>query len=145
MMTAVMFAHRVMAQDVPAHSVPMTETDNIFLVMWRQVISNPASMLHCLIMCIVAWLIDETSWINSRYIPHVTIIFGASTYWLYAGSATVAKCYPIPWVVLASNGMISGLIAYGGHRQVIARILRFARERAGGTGFTDKQNQPQIP
>lgn len=146
MILIVMSAHKVLAQDATLVPVPVgAETDNIFLVMWRQVISNPNSLLHGLIMCIVAWLIDETTWINSRYIPHITITLGAFTYWLYAGAATVAHCYPYPWVVLGSNGMISGLIAYGGHRQIIARILCFARQRAGSNQFLDKQNQPTNP
>jgi hypothetical protein len=104
-------------------------TDNIIWVMWKQVLSNPSSALHCVVMCIIAWLIDETTWLDSKYIPHVTCLLGAATFWMYAGAATVAKCYPFPQVVLASNGLISGLLAYGGHRQIVARALNFFRER----------------
>jgi len=131
MMAVVMCAHQALAQSMPAVAVPDVPTDNIFLVMYRQVLSNPASLLHVLFLCIIAWLIDETRWINSRYIPHITILFGGCTYWLYSGSATVAHCYPYPAVVLFSDGMISGLIAYAGHRQIIARLLTFSRERSG--------------
>ncbi len=136
MMLAVMCTHKALAGELPAVAVPEVATDNIFVVMYRQVLSNPASLLHGLILCIIAWLIDETTWINSRYIPHITIGVGGCTYWLYAGSATVAHCYPYPSIVLFSNGMISGLLAYGGHRQMVARILRFSRERSG-----DPQNK----
>lgn len=131
---AVMATHRAIAHgSMMADAVVIdAPTDNVLMVMYKQVLSNPASLLHGLILCIIAWLIDETTWINSRYIPHVTIFIGACTYWLYAGSATVAHCYPFPWVVLASNGAISGLVAYGCHKQVIARILSIARQRAGG-------------
>ncbi len=146
MMLVVMCAHRVLAQEIPTAPLAISEpTDNIFVVMYKQVLSNPASLLHVLIMCIIAWLIDETSWINSRYIPHITILFGGSTYWLYAGSATVAHCYPYPAVVLFSDGMISGLFAFAGHRQIIARLISFARERTGNTQFLAKQNQNQSP
>ncbi len=131
MTLAVMVVHPVLAQELPSAAVPNAPTDNLLLVMFRQVASNPASMLHGLILCIVAWLIDETSWINSRYIPHITILIGGATFWLYAGSATVAKCYPYPSVVLFSDGMISGLLAYGAHRQVIARILTYTRQQSG--------------
>lgn len=143
MMLVVMCVHSALAQHAIMADVVVVDTpsDNIFMVMYKQVVSNPASLLHILIMCIIAWLIDETTWINSRYIPHITILFGASTYWLYAGSATVAQCYPFPSVVLASNGMISGLFAYAGHRQIIARIISFTRQRSGNTEFLTKPNQ----
>lgn len=132
MMAIVMTAHSALAQNGMMASAVVIDapTDNIFMVMYKQVVSNPASLLHVLILCIIAWLIDETSWINSRYIPHITIVLGGCTYWLYAGSATVAQCYPFPSVVLFSNGMISGLIAYASHRQIIARILKFTREQS---------------
>ena len=139
MMLIVMCAHRALAET--AVTVPEIPTDNILLVMYRQVISNPASLLHGLILCIIAWLIDETTWIHSRYIPHITILLGGCTYWLYAGSATVAHCYPYPCVVLFSDGMISGLVAYAGHRQIIARLFALARERSGNTAFIEKQSQ----
>jgi hypothetical protein len=142
MMLIVMCSYRSMSQSMMSAVVVVdTPSDNIFMVMYKQVVSIPASLLHILIMCIVAWLIDETTWINSRYIPHITILFGASTYWLYAGSATVAQCYPFPGVVLASNGMISGLFAYAGHRQIIARIICFTRQRTGNTESLTKPNQ----
>lgn len=143
MLMVVMCAHRMLAQEIPVVNMPNVPTDNIFLVMFRQVVSNPASMLHCVILCIVAWLIDSTTWINSRYIPHVTIIIGACTYWLYAGSATVAHCYPYPSVVLASNGIISGLFAYGGHRQLIARLICFSRQRSGNMQVLNQQNKAE--
>lgn len=143
MIFTVMCAHKVLAQPILSSAVVIdAPTDNILMVMYKQVVSNPASLLHVLILCIIAWLIDETTWINSRYIPHITILIGGCTYCLYAGSATVAQCYPFPAVVLFSNGMISGLIAYAGHRQIIARILSLARQRAGADDDI-KKDKPQ--
>lgn len=133
MIFAVTAAHRAIAQGLLVANAVVIDapTDNILMVMYKQVVSNPASLLHGAILCIVAWLIDKTTWIKSLYIPHLTILIGAGTYWLYAGSATVAQCYPYPWVVLASNGIISGFFAYIGHRQIIARFIEFSRQRSG--------------
>lgn len=143
MMMVVTLANRALAHGVMFAGPVVIDapTDNIAMVMYKQVVSNPASILHGLIMCIIAFLIDETTWVNSRYIPHITIIFGGCTYWLYAGSATVAQCYPYPWVVLASNGMISGLFAFGAHKQVVARFVKLSRQRNGNTEFLTKPNQ----
>lgn len=124
-MAVTLCAWRALAQAEPHEVVNMTNTDSILYVMVKQFLANPASAMHIVVLSIVAFLVENTPWIKSVYIPHFTIIGGACTYWLFAGTASVAKCYPYPAAVLAANGLVCGVVAFGAHNQIVHRIMNW--------------------
>lgn len=104
---------------------------NIASAAYHQVLNNPASLMVIAFLCVLAWLIDDLPVINSRYVSHLTVIIGASIYWLFAGPESVPKTYPYPFVVLMANGTLCGFVAAVGHRQIIARLISMVRAKMG--------------
>src|SRR6187455_2686997 len=75
------------------NAIPIThlpgdgEQNNILYAMFGQVLNNPASMLVVGVLCIVAWLVDDLPFVNSRYVAHATVIAGGAIYWMFATPA----------------------------------------------------------
>ncbi len=113
-------------------AVPVSLTDtqaNIVAAAWHQVINNPASLTVIPFLCVFAWLVDDLPFINSRYVPHLTVILGGAIYSLFAGPESVPKTFPYPFMVLVANGTLCGFISYITHRQLVARAINFFREK----------------
>jgi len=98
---------------------------------WDQIVNNPASLTVIVFLCVVAFLLDDTPVINSRYVSHIVILLGMSIYWMFAGGESVPKYFPHPFAVLVVNGSVAGLIAATGHRYVIAMLINSLRVRFG--------------
>lgn len=105
---------------------------NVIWAMYNQVARDPACAIVIVFLCVVAWLMDDTPIINSRYVAHLTVIAGASIYWLFTVPGSVPKNFPHPWAVFVVNGTICGFIAFVIHRQAVARVMEFVRARVGG-------------
>lgn len=106
-------------------------TGNILIALWSQIVNNPASLSVIPFLCVIAFLVDDLPFINSRYVVHITVIVGMSIYWGYCDPHTVSKIYPHPFAIYISNGAVCGFIAWGAHRQAIARMMKAFRARRG--------------
>lgn len=129
-----LFASRVLAQDgtnAATQVAPLSFQGKIFAPFWDQVVNNPASMASFVFLCIVAYLMDDTPIINSRFVSHITTFLGCTTYWIFAGVESVPHYFPHPLAVLGLNGMITGLAAGLFHRNAIAIAVNFFRSRTG--------------
>lgn len=122
----------------PVTSLP---DPNLLSAMYASVIHNPASLMVIGVLCVFAWLADDLPFVNSRYVAHYTVIAGASIYWLFAFPASVPVNFPHPSAVFASNGIICGLVAFGIHKQAIARLLNYMRLKNGTAIFYDKPDK----
>lgn len=112
---------------------------NILSAAYHQILNNPASLMVIAFLCVLAWLCDDLPFINSRYVAHVTVVLGATIYWMFAGPESVPKTFPYPFVVLVVNGTICGFVAFVFHRQAVARLISFVRAKTGGdTTFVSK-------
>jgi len=128
---------------IPNAAAPLSGSDsNLFAAMYASIIHNPASLMVIGVLCVFAWLADDLPFINSRYVAHYTVIMGASIYWLFAFPSSVPVNFPHPAAVFASNGIICGLIAFGVHKQAIARILNYFRVKSGTAIYYDKDKPP---
>jgi hypothetical protein len=138
-----LFVAKALAQTGDVSPAATEHTANIVSASFYQVINNPASLTVICFLCVVAWLLDDLPFINSRYVAHISVIIGASIYWAFAGLDSVPKSYPVPHAVLVVNGTICGFAAFIIHRQAIARLISFVRAR-NGTGNMDfiRNNQP---
>lgn len=102
---------------------------NIISAAFHQVINNPASLTVIPFLCVLAWLADDLPFISSRYVAHLTVMTGASIYWLFSGPSSVPKTFPYPSAVLVANGTLCGFIAFLVHRQLVARCISFFRSK----------------
>ncbi len=125
--------------DSPVASSMPDGQANIVSASFHQVLNNPASLTVIGFLCVFAWLCDDLPFINSRYVSHFTVMLGGGTYWLFAGPGSVPKNFPYPTAVLVVNGIMCGFAAFIVHRQAIARMISFVRERSGNTQFITKQ------
>lgn len=98
---------------------------------YEQVLNNPASLTAIVFLCIVAFVLDDTPIINSRYVTHIVITLGGCSYWLFAGTDSVPHYFPHPAAVLMVNGMAAGIIAGLGHRYFIAFLVNYMRNKFG--------------
>lgn len=114
------------APDVSAASVEI----NVVSAAYHQLLNNPASVSVIPVLCVIAWLCDDVPFIDSKYVYHITVVFGSGIYWLYALPSSVPKSFPYPYVVLASNGILCGFIAAAIHKQAIARLIAIAKGRS---------------
>ena len=127
-------AAKVLAQEATnaaTQVAPVSFQGKIFAPFIDQVLNNPASMTVIAFLCIVAFVLDDTPIINSRYVTHITIVLGMSIYWLFAGTESVPHYYPHPFAVLVVNGSVAGIIAALGHRWVIALAVNYLRNKFG--------------
>jgi hypothetical protein len=128
-------ASKLMAQSTndAANQLVSTGTfqSRIIAPFYDQVLNNPASLTAIVFLCIVAFVLDDTPIVNSRYVSHITITMGACTYWLFAGADSVPHYYPHPTAVLVVNGMVAGIVAGIGHRYVIALLVNWMRNKFG--------------
>ena len=127
------FALSVLAQTnaLPVTPLPGPTDPNIMTAMFYQVLNNPASLLVIGFLCIVAWLVDDLPFVNSRYVAHATVMAGGAIYWMFATPDSVPHTFPYPIVVLVVNGTICGFVAFVIHRQAVARFINFVRVRSG--------------
>lgn len=138
----------------PVTPLPDSGEPNILYAMYGQVIRNPSSLFFIGFLCVIAWLIDDLPFINSRYVPHCLCLFGGSAYWMFATPKSVPPNYPYPYVILVVNGVICAFIAFIIHRQAIARLINMIRARPpqdaspsqlkghNDTSFLHKPEQP---
>jgi len=98
---------------------------NILYAMLGQVLNNPSSLLVVAFLCIFCWLLDDLPFVNSKYVPHCSVIIGAAIYWLFTSSETVPKSFPHPQAVFVVNGTICGFVAFVIHRQAVARFINY--------------------
>ena len=103
----------------------------LFAPFYDQVLNNPASLTAIVFLCIVAFVLDDTPVVNSRYVTHITITLGAATYWLFAGSDSVPHYFPHPAAILVVNGMVAGIVAGLGHRYAVALLVNWLRNKFG--------------
>lgn len=108
-----------------------TFQSRVFAPFVDQVLNNPASITAIVFLGIVAFMLDDTPIINSRYVTHITIILGGISYWLFAGADSVPHYFPHPVAVLVVNGMAAGILAGLGHRWVIAFLVNCMRNKFG--------------
>jgi hypothetical protein len=129
-----LLASNVMAQTNanPALVAALPETPNVLYGMYGQVLNNPASVMVIPFLMVLAWLVDDLPFINSRYVVHITVITGASIYWAFTSVDTVPKSFPHPLMVFVVNGTICGFVAFVGHRQAIARLINMVQAHTGG-------------
>jgi len=119
---------------LPVTPLPGSSDPNVITAMFYQVLNNPASLSVIGFLCIIAWLVDDLPFVNSRYVAHLTVIAGGAIYWMFATPASVPSSYPYPMAVLVVNGTICGFFAFIAHRQVVARCINFVRLRSDADG-----------
>lgn len=104
----------------------------IFAPFFDQITNNPASMTVLVFLCVIAFVLDDTPVINSRYVTHITIMLGMGIYWLFAGVESVPHYFPHPFAVFAVNGSVAGLLAGLFHRYAVAYVINLVRAHFGG-------------
>ncbi len=90
------------------------------------------ALLFIILLSILAWLVEVLPQLNSKFIPHICVMFGGSMYWLFVSVSTVPPIFPYPHVIITAEGMICGCIAFLSHGQIIMRIKKAVEARAGG-------------
>jgi hypothetical protein len=115
---------------VPLLGSTPDSTGNVLMGIWSQAVNNPASFSVIGLLMVIAWLCDDIPWIDSKYVKHITVIFGMSLYWSFANPETVSKIYPHPLAIYMSNGAICGAFAYLAHWQIVARLKSFLAGKA---------------
>jgi hypothetical protein len=95
--------------------------------MYDSSIHNPASLMVIGVLCVFAWLCDSLPFVDSKFVPHYTVIIGASIYWLFAVPSSVATNFPHPSAVFICNGIFCGFVAAVAHRQIVARLIAYVQ------------------
>jgi hypothetical protein len=132
--------------NLPVPPLPPEGQANIFTAMWDTILHNPSSLFVVLILCVVAWLMDELPFINSKYVTHFTALIGGSIYWMFCHPANVPKTFPYAWPVLACIGVMCGFVAGVLHRQIIGRLIEYVKGRIPGSDPKPDQNTtPRLP
>lgn len=123
------FVLSIIAQEVlPAPVLPPAEVEsNVFSAAYRTILNNPSSLFCVLVLCALAWLLDDLPFINSKYVTHYTSVIGASIYWLFCFPSNVPKSFPHPVFVLCCIGFMCGFVAGIIHKQAVARVIEIVR------------------
>lgn len=103
---------------------------NVIYGMLMQILKNPSSLYVIILLCIVAWIIDDTPIIPSRYAKHICVVLGGCFYWMYATPSSVPNGFPHPYAVYIGNGTLCGFVAVIVHRQAVARVINLFRGNA---------------
>lgn len=137
------FALSIIAQVTLPQPVPPTpDTEpNLFSAMYRTILNNPASLFIVLVLCALAWLMDDLPFIPSKYVTHFTSIIGGMTYWLFCFPGNVPKTFPHPMAVLCCIGFMCGFCAGIIHKQAVARLIEFVRGRIPASNPPTSNNE----
>lgn len=108
---------------------PPDYTGDVIAGIWKQSVSNPSSFFVIGPLMVLSWLCDDFTFINSKFVKHITVITGMSIYWAFANPETVSKIYPHPLAIYISNGCICGAVAYIGHWQITNRLRALFNNR----------------
>lgn len=110
---------------------------NVATAMFDTILNNPASLFCIIYLGVIAWLLDDFPFVNSKFVVHITAILGASTYWLFCFPSDVPKNYPHPVAVLVGIGFICGFVAGIIHKRMVAYAIDWFR-----TKFPTKDQKP---
>lgn len=126
-MTGCLVAANVLGQSANPSplAAKLPDEPNILYAMLGQVLNNPSSLLVVAFLCILCWLLDDLPFMNSKYVPHCSVIIGAAIYWMFTSDETVPKSFPHPLAVFVVNGTICGFVAFVVHRWAIARFINY--------------------
>jgi len=114
---------------------------SIFTALFQQVINSPASLLVIVGLSVIAYLLEVWPRFNSKFIPHICVLAGACSYWLFSSRSSVPPGFPHPAAVLVVNGIICGFISFLVHVSLIANLIK----RFGTAGPAQPPTNPQNP
>lgn len=139
---ALMFAARAAgATDVQDMNIGADMQAGILSAMFRQMLNNPSSGIVIGALCVMGWLVDDLPFINSRYVAHILVFTGATTFRFFCLESSVPKYFPHPQAVFICNGIIAGFFAWGIHRQAVARAINFFRMKSGAADPDQKRTE----
>lgn len=107
---------------------------DIFTAMYNTILHNPSSLFVLIVLCALAWLMDDLPFIPSKYVTHFSTLLGGGIYWMFCHPENVPKSFPYPGPVLACIGLICGFVAGVLHRQIIGRAIEWAKTKIPGSG-----------
>lgn len=106
---------------------------SMFSALFQQVVNSPASLLVILGLSVIAYLLEVWPRFNSKFIPHICVLLGASSYWMFSSKASVPAGFPHPAAVLVVNGIICGFLSFLVHVSLIAGLIRkFGADKPAG-------------
>ena len=130
--------------DAPAMTPDSDIQAGILTAMFKQIANNPSSTLVIGALCVFAWLVDDLPFVNSRYVPHLTVVLGAFTFRFFCLESAVPSYFPHPQAVFCVNGIIAGFLAFVIHKQVVSRTINFFRVQSGDVSPDQPRTQLKL-